>query len=173
IHPSKGLEFLFVVLGSLNKRERDIDKKEIIIRELLKKEGEPLSKMALFDNMRMFYVALSRAKEIMVLPQWKGQHKHQAFKNMLAKNEYPLLNTIEWSQIPENTTGEEDLGKSYSYTADYLSYQQCPRKYMIFKKYGFIPSRSQTMFFGSLVHQTIEDLHHLLIAERKKKEAIA
>lgn len=173
VHQSKGLEFPFVVLGSLNKRERDIDKKEIIIRDLLQKEGEPLSKMALFDNMRMFYVALSRAKEMMVLPQWKGQHKHQAFKNMFAKNEYPLLNAIEWTQIPENSLDEEDLGKSYSYTADYLSYQQCPRKYMIFKKYGFIPSRSQTMFFGSLVHQTIEDLHHLLISERKKKEAIA
>jgi DNA helicase-2/ATP-dependent DNA helicase PcrA len=40
---------------------------------------------------------------------------------------------------------------------------------MIFRKYGFVPSRSQTMFFGSLVHQTIEDLHHLLLNERKKE----
>jgi len=37
---------------------------------------------------------------------------------------------------------------------------------MIFRKYGFVPSRSQTMFFGNLVHQTLEDLHHYLIAER-------
>jgi DNA helicase-2/ATP-dependent DNA helicase PcrA len=44
---------------------------------------------------------------------------------------------------------------------------------MIFTKYGFVPSRSQTMFFGSLVHQTIEDLHHLLITERKKKTEAA
>ena len=39
---------------------------------------------------------------------------------------------------------------------------------MIMRKYGFVASRSQTMLFGSLVHQTIEDLHHLLINERKK-----
>jgi DNA helicase-2/ATP-dependent DNA helicase PcrA len=38
---------------------------------------------------------------------------------------------------------------------------------MIFRKYGFVPSRSQTMFFGSLVHQTLEDLHHYLIAQRE------
>jgi DNA helicase-2/ATP-dependent DNA helicase PcrA len=38
---------------------------------------------------------------------------------------------------------------------------------MIFRKYGFAPSRSQTMFFGSLVHQTLEDLHQYLIAERE------
>jgi DNA helicase-2/ATP-dependent DNA helicase PcrA len=37
---------------------------------------------------------------------------------------------------------------------------------MLFRKYNFVPSRSQTMFFGSLVHQTLEDLHQRLIAQR-------
>ncbi len=37
---------------------------------------------------------------------------------------------------------------------------------MVFKKYGFVPSRSQTMMFGSLVHRTLDDLHQLLIARR-------
>jgi DNA helicase-2/ATP-dependent DNA helicase PcrA len=39
---------------------------------------------------------------------------------------------------------------------------------MIFRKYGFVASRSQVQFFGSLVHQTIEDLHHLFIAQRER-----
>jgi len=38
---------------------------------------------------------------------------------------------------------------------------------MVFRKYGFTPSRSQTMFFGNLVHQTLEDLHHELIRRRQ------
>jgi DNA helicase II / ATP-dependent DNA helicase PcrA len=42
----------------------------------------------------------------------------------------------------------------------------CPRNFMIFRKYGFVASRSQTMFFGSLVHRTLEDLHQHLIANR-------
>ena len=106
----------------------------------------------------------------MILPQWNKQRQTRAFKNMFSVNNYPLLSDLDWDQIPESKIEPDDLGKSYSYTADYLNYQQCPRKYMIFKKYGFIPSRSQTMFFGSLVHQTIEDLHHLLISERKKTQ---
>ncbi|GAA0194207.1 ATP-dependent helicase [Fulvivirga kasyanovii] len=173
IHQSKGLEFPYVVLGNLNKADRPADKKEIIIRDLLQKEGEPLHKISHFDNMRMFYVALSRAKQMTVLPRWKGQHQSQAFKDTFNEEEYPKLENIAWEDLPLSELETEDLGKSYSYTADYLNYQQCPRKYMIFKKYGFIPSRSQTMFFGSLVHQTIEDLHHLLIAERKRKEKTA
>ena len=72
------------------------------------------------------------------------------------------------STLPSTAFEKEDLGKAYSYTADYLNYERCPRQYMIMRKYGFVASRSQTMLFGSLVHQTIEDLHHLLINERKK-----
>jgi DNA helicase-2/ATP-dependent DNA helicase PcrA len=34
---------------------------------------------------------------------------------------------------------------------------------MLFRTYGFAPARSLTMFFGSLVHQSIEDLHQRLI----------
>lgn len=171
IHQSKGLEFPYVIMGNINKVDRPANKTEIVIRELLQKEGEPLDRISNFDNMRMFYVALSRAKLMTIIPQWKRQHKSQAFKDMLENNHYPELSNLNWDEIPVVTLDEEELGKSYSYTGDYLNYQQCPRKYMIFKKYGFVPSRSQTMFFGSLVHQTIEDLHHLLIAERKKKEA--
>lgn len=172
VHQSKGLEFPYVVLGNLNKRDRDADKKEIIIKNLLKKEGEPLDKISLYDNMRMFYVGLSRAKQMTILPQWKGQQQSQPFKDMFKSQDFPLIQTVDFEAIPQIPMENEDLGKSYSYTADYLSYQQCPRKYMIFKKFGFIPSRSQTMFFGSLVHQTIEDLHHLLISNRKKDQAV-
>jgi DNA helicase II / ATP-dependent DNA helicase PcrA len=170
IHQSKGLEFPYVVLGNLNKIDRPPDKKEILIRDLLGKEGEPLEKISHFDNMRMFYVALSRAEEMTILPRWNRQHMTQAFKNMFAANNYPTLHSIDFDGIEPVKINENDLGKSYSYTADYLNYKQCPRKYMVFRKYGFIPSRSQTMFFGSLVHQTIEDLHHLLISERNKSE---
>ena len=54
----------------------------------------------------------------------------------------------------------------YSYTADFLLYKKCPRQYMAFREYGFVPSRAQTMFFGSLVHRTLEDLHHEIIRRR-------
>lgn len=174
IHQSKGLEFPYVVLGSLRKDERAADPTEIIIRDLLKKEGEPLDKISHYDKMRMFYVGLSRAKQMTILPFFDrgGQNTSSEFLTILENESVPLMSSVDFRQIPEIGLELDDLGKNYSYTADYLNYKQCPRKYMIFKKYGFIPSRSQTMFFGSLVHQTIEDLHHLLIAQ-KKKEATA
>jgi DNA helicase-2/ATP-dependent DNA helicase PcrA len=72
------------------------------------------------------------------------------------------------ASVPQAITKISDLPKNYSFTGDYLLYQNCPRQYMIFRKYGFAPSRSQTMFFGSLVHQTLDDLHQFLIAKRSQ-----
>ncbi len=169
IHQSKGLEFPVVVMGGLFRKDREASKVEEIIRHISKKEGEPLDRISEFDNMRMFYVGLSRAKNLLVLPRYKGPAAaHDAFRELFADTKFTTIQETNWSAIPEAVLDQEDLGKNYSYTGDYLNYRKCPRQYMVFRKYGFVPSRSQTMFFGNLVHKTIEDLHQLLINERKK-----
>jgi DNA helicase-2/ATP-dependent DNA helicase PcrA len=169
IHQAKGLEFPVVVLGSIFKREYSPSTIELLARQLLKKEGEPLEKISLFDITRMFYVALSRPKNLLVLPRYKGPSSAtEQFKKIL-EDGYPEIKDLKLNSVPNAKVEEEDLGKSYSYTADYLMYKNCPRNYMVFRKYGFVPSRTQTMFFGNLVHRTIEDLHNYLIAKRESK----
>jgi len=90
----------------------------------------------------------------------------------MLEEDLPILTDMDLNTLPVVEFEPEDLGKSYSYTADYLAYQRCPRQYMIFRKYGFETSRSQNMFFGNLVHKTIEDLHRYLIEQRKSKETV-
>jgi DNA helicase-2/ATP-dependent DNA helicase PcrA len=169
IHQSKGLEFPVVVLGSLGRRKKDASVIEVAVRELLKKGGEPLDKIYLFDKMRLFYVALSRAANLLIIPRIK-QRGIQIIDELkpLLERDFCTLDKFNFKKLPVAELKEEDLGKSYSYTGDYLMYKKCPRNYMIFRKYGFVPSRSQTMFFGSLVHRTIEDLHNYLISLREK-----
>lgn len=168
IHQSKGLEFPVVVLGSLYRQRKEAPKIEVILRDLLKKEGEPLEKITLFDNMRLFYVALSRAANLLIIPRIKkqGVRVMEEFKPLL-EQDFCTLGKLNFKTLPKAELTEEDLGKSYSYTSDYLMYQKCPRSYMIFRKYGFVPARSETMFFGSLVHRTIEDIHSYFIAQRE------
>lgn len=174
IHQSKGLEFPVVIMGNTFRSERDPGMNERIIRKLIKKEGEPIDRISEFDNMRMFYVAFSRAKNLLILPHFSGRGQRISYpiKEMLEEDHLPLLKDIDLSTLPVVEFEPEDLGKSYSYTADYLAYQRCPRQYMIFRKYGFETSRSQNMFFGNLVHKTIEDLHRYLIEQRKQKETV-
>ena len=170
IHQSKGLEFPVVILGSVFKMARPASRTEKVVRELKPNhDGEPIDKIGLFDMMRMFYVGLSRAKNLIVLPQYKGgsSANHQ-FKKLFETESYQKIGDFDLSTLPNAEIEETDISRNYSYTSDYLTYQKCPRNYMIFRRYDFVPSRSQTMFFGSLVHQTIEDLHNYLIQRRSQ-----
>ena len=170
IHQAKGLEFPVVVLGNLRKDNRGPNQLEKIVRPLLERSpGEPLDRMSEFDIMRMFYVALSRAKNLLILAHFKGKghHINTPFQNLLDGG-FPRIASLDLATIPAAELKDDILPKSYSFTSDFLMYRKCPRQYMIFRKYGFVPSRSQTMFFGSLVHRTIEDLHHELIRRRSE-----
>lgn len=167
IHQSKGLEFPVVVLGNLRKDNRGPQKIETLVQPLVNREGEPLDKMAEFDIMRMFYVALSRAKNLVVLAHFKGPGNwiNEPFRSLL-DDRFPRIPDFDLDTVPAATLDDDAPPTNYSYTSDYLLYQKCPRQYMIFRKYGFVPSRSQTMMFGSLVHRTMDDLHQYLIAKR-------
>ena len=168
IHQSKGLEFPVVVLGSArtNRRTRRVEE---LVRPLLAPGGEPLDRMPGFDAMRMFYVALSRAQNLLVLAHPKGQgQKVDAEFHELLRTAAPIT-SLDVCTVPKAKPEPDAAVRRFSYTSDYLAYQRCPRQYMLFERYGFAASRTQTMFFGSLVHATLEDLHHHMIAARKAK----
>jgi DNA helicase-2/ATP-dependent DNA helicase PcrA len=167
VHQAKGLEFPVVVLG--NPRKKKLEQKiEKIVRPLLdSRQGEPLDRIATFDAARMFYVALSRPKNLLVLChyQGQGQHLNEPFATLL-DDDFPRIADLDLDKIPRaEPKHEEELPKTYSYTGDYLAYRACPRRYMFYRHYDFAPTRAQTMFFGSLVHRTIEDLHQWLRAQ--------
>lgn len=167
IHQAKGLEFPVVVLGSPRKNDRGPQRIEQIVRPLIKRPNEPLDRCNEFDIMRMFYVSLSRPQNVLIFanPRGRGISAHGGLSSVMQSHAEPL-GSADLSTIPNASNSPDHLPKNYSYTGDYLLYQKCARQYMLFRKHGFVPSRSQTQFFGSLVHKTIEDLHHLLIARR-------
>ncbi|MBP5443432.1 MAG: ATP-dependent helicase [Treponema sp.] len=172
VHQSKGLEFPVVVLGSVMHRHKNPRPLDVLVRKMEGEMGsqagmnEPLEMMDDYDTMRMFYVALSRAKNLLVISQFRGpgQTTYPAFEKLFAEKEIGLLGKTE-IRMPKSTSAKESEEKSYSFKYDYLSYLTCPRNYMAFKKYGFVPSRSQTMFYGSLVLRTIRDFQDYIKGE--------
>ncbi|MBK7786812.1 MAG: ATP-dependent helicase [Gemmatimonadetes bacterium] len=170
IHQSKGLEFPVVVMGNLRKDDKGPQAVEKLVRPLLPPErsGEPLGRLASFDIMRMFYVGLSRAENLLILAHYTGQGQriHPAFKQQIQAGCKPIT-ALDLASLPAAEPDAAKSPRSYSYTADYLAYRRCPRQYLIFRKFEFAPSRSQTMLFGSLVHRTLDDLHQYLIARRE------
>lgn len=174
IHQSKGLEFPVVVLGNPRKAANQ-RKIEEVMTLLKKKKGEPLELAPYFDIMRLYYVALSRAKNELIIANFRsrGNFINDEFKDLIAESMCAPLHSHLVTELPQAEVEEATFTKTYSYTADYLFYDLCPRQYMIFRAYDFSPSRTQGMFFGNLVHQTIEDLHNYLIAKREDEEDAA
>lgn len=169
IHQAKGLEFPVVILGDLQSFTNRFPVIENIVRPLIPNNNslEDINQINQFDAMRMFYVAISRAENLLVLAN-ASKNCHPGLAKVIDEGitGHWIVNIDEViiDHLPTAKPPNPPLPKTYSYTADYQAYLTCPRHYMLFRKYGFAPSRTRTMAFGVLVHKTIEDLHHWLIA---------
>ena len=163
IHQAKGLEFPVVAVGSLTQNintQKKVD--QTLSNYYAKVAFEPEMRITGFDRMRLHYVAFSRAEKLLVLtnggtdlpkdhfsPIWDGLPQWPSVsKDLIASQEW-----YHQERIPAK--------KSYSFTGDLKVYETCPRQYQMYKYLEFAPSRTVTVFFGLLVHQTIEDIHRL------------
>lgn len=159
VHQSKGLEFPVVAVGSLSVNKRSAKR---IDRDLAafyhRAPFEPEERISLFDTMRQYYVAFSRAAKLLALtaseqpkeyfdPIWQGLPQWPYV-------EKAILETLRFKARKQFVPK-----RSYSLTSHINIFEVCPRQYQLYQDYAFSPSRSATMTFGTLVHQTIEDIH--------------
>ncbi len=166
IHQSKGLEFPVVIVGSIDKRfhvQKDVDKYLLPFSKRGTFETE--KQMTEFDRLRHYYVAFSRAQKILVLTTPDiPQDWFSPILDGLAQ--YPY---IESEKLKAQRFSSKPLfvpKKSYSLSQVNV-YENCPQQYLFYKEYQFQPSRSSQIFFGSLVHNTIEDIHRAVLDGRK------
>ncbi len=163
IHQVKGLEFPVVVVGSLNAQ---LPSPKQIDRDLSsfynRPPFEPESRITNFDRMRLHYVAFSRAQNLLALTAHAEPKRHFM----------PILESLrQWPYLEREKLSEQEFGfrkrtlvkKTYSFTGDLRIYETCPRQYQFFREYDFMPSRSAVIFFGLLVHQTIEEIHRIAL----------
>jgi len=166
IHQSKGLEFPIVVVGSLGavptKSYTDLD--EILETKYLSRPPfEPLEMTKYFDFRRLYYTAFSRAQNLLVLAcQEKTGHSKEPsryFADLIA----PLPHWHEPAFQPELMTFEAvksiNLKKEYSFTSHITVFENCAEQYRFFKELEFMPVKVSPMLFGTLVHETLEDIH--------------
>jgi DNA helicase II / ATP-dependent DNA helicase PcrA len=166
IHQSKGLEFPVVAVGSLHVQTSSPKQVDRHLSAFYHRPPfEPTHRITAFDRMRLHYVAFSRAEKILVLTSHESPKAH--FK--------PIWQGLEqWPYVQKDLLSAQSFvlrnrmrpKKSFSFTGDLKVYETCPRQYQYFREYDFTPSRSAVIFFGLLVHQTIEDIHRVVLDGR-------
>jgi DNA helicase II / ATP-dependent DNA helicase PcrA len=176
IHQAKGLEFPVVVVGSLDAGPR---KQYTKLTELLEESYlsrpvfEPLSEVKYYDFRRQFYTAFSRAQNLLVL----ATHEHNGNATSPSKHfkEY-YDGVLSWrnpafkaKDLPLSEIKDIDLKKEYSFTSALTVYENCAEQYRFFRELEFAPVRTAPILFGTVIHQTIEDIHKTVLRGEAEK----
>lgn len=177
IHQSKGLEFPVVVVGSLSAVPRishgplDV---ELQNNHYRKQPFEPIDRTKMFDFWRLFYTAFSRPQNLLVLTA-QEREGHGRTPSKYLERSYQSVpkwtdGSFRWADVPLEDVKPTQLKKQYSFTSHIALYENCPLQYKFYKELEFASVRNAAPLFGSLVHQTIEDIHKAVL--RGEREAV-
>lgn len=163
IHQSKGMEFPIVVVDSLgNKPKKNNNDLMIEIEEKYfhRPAFEPYDRTKFFDFWRLYYTAFSRAQDLLVLTCNKDNRNPSLYFREIYE-ELPSVNDSRFNinEFSFSLVKDVNIKNTYSFTSNITVYETCARQYKFYKELEFMPVRAGAMLFGTLVHETIEDVH--------------
>ena len=171
IHQAKGREFPVVFVDSLW-AEPDPALRQDWNNELIssitekhsrRPEFEPRESIKLFDFWRMYYVAFTRAQNMLVLTCNENAKTPSKYLEAAYNTLEDTDDIFAPSEVELDAPRDSGLRKTYSFTSHILTYETCPMQYKFFRELEFPMGLSQTTFLGKLVHTTIEDIHRAAI----------
>lgn len=175
IHQAKGLEFPVVLVDSLDavprKQYNDLDEK--LAGYLSRPPFEPLAQMKNYDFRRLYYTAFSRAQNLLVLTalekQGQGRTPSKYFQEYYQKLPTWRDPALHLADLPLEQVKRANLKREYSFTSHITVYENCAEQYRFFRELDFTPVRRNAILFGTLVHQTIEDIHRTVLRKEEHR----
>lgn len=172
IHQSKGMEFPIVLVDSLanvpRKNTNDL-MKQIEDRYFKRPAFEPYDVTKFFDFWRLYYTAFSRAQDLLILTCNEDKRTpSNYFKGIygeLQSVDSPGFDLREFDFKPIKNV---NIKNTYSFTSHITVYETCALQYKFYKELEFMPVRANAMLFGTLVHETIEDMHRAALRHEEQ-----
>lgn len=167
IHQSKGMEFPIVFVDSLGNLPRKSYKElmnEVEDKYFHRPAFEPYEDTKFFDFWRLYYTAFSRAQDLLVLTCDENKRTPSKYFSEV----YEELQSVEspifdLKEFDFKTVKRVNLKDTFSFTSHITIYETCALQYKFYKELEFMPVRENAMIFGTLVHETIEDIHRAAI----------
>lgn len=177
IHQAKGREFPIVFVDSLwSKPDSEIqkDRNNALMNSILENhsrrpEFEPQESIKLFDFWRMYYVAFTRAQNLLILTCSENSITPSKYLEGAYNKLEDADDIFAPSELEAAEQRDSDLRKTYSFTADILTYESCPMQYKFFRELEFPQTSSQMTLLGKLVHSTIEDIHKAVLNQETQR----
>ena len=167
IHQSKGLEFPVVIVFSLTSKPSRYDDDELSRQTSIDRLINSNSKLSendkeKFDFYRKFYVAFSRAKNLLVLSCYEmgvSENFKPFFYSVRGVNSLQFnINEIDLDQV-----SKKDERKVLSYTTDIAPYRHCPMKYYLVREKEYSTFSKKMFNLGIITHKAIEHINKLFL----------
>ena len=125
---------------------------------------EPYEQMKYFDFWRLYYTAFSRAQDLLVLTcDETAKCPSNYFKDLYDELQNVSSDAFDLSEFSFNTVKNVNIKDTFSFTSHISVYETCALQYKFYKELEFLPVRGSAQVFGTLVHETIEDIHRAAI----------
>jgi DNA helicase-2/ATP-dependent DNA helicase PcrA len=173
VHGAKGLEWPVVFVPALTAKRFPIGFAGEQRPWLLPREVIPAARYegSVEDERRLFYVAMTRARDHLVLSTFRGDGHRSTkpsvfFQQTLPSGTKPRTETL-WvpeTPLPRGSSPEEQPTFSFS---DLAQYQLCPLQYRLRQNLGFQPSAARELGYGRAVHHILRR-----VADSVRKRAV-
>lgn len=163
----EGMEFPIVLVDSLSNVPRKTYKElmtEVEEKYFHRPAFEPYDQTKYFDFWRLYYTAFSRAQNLLVLTCDENKRTpSQYFRDIYDEIQSVDSDEFDLSEFSFQSVKKVNLKNSFSFTSHITVYETCALQYKFYKELEFMPVRQNAMMFGTLVHETIEDIHRAAI----------
>lgn len=172
IHSAKGMEYPIVFMGSMTDYpyKRFYNKLDNMLENLSKEfeinsEYEPKELIETLDFYRKYYTGFSRAKNLLVLTYNKSAKvKEDDFSYLLNDIEDTNISDL---NIKKDEVKESKVKSKYSFTTDISVYNKSPIEYYYKRYLKFTLPKTKSLFYGSLVHESIEYINKCIIQKKE------
>ena len=132
-----------------------------------KRPFEPIERTKTFDFYRLFYTAFSRPQNLLVLTAREitghGQSPSKYFASVYNAVIDWKDDSFDTNLLKVESVKPVNIKHEYSFTSHILLYENCPLQYKFYKELEFVEVRTGGVLGGSLLHQTIEDIHKAVL----------
>ena len=172
IHQSKGMEFPIVLVDSLGNapRKNTSDLMTLIEKKYFKRPPfEPSDRIKYFDFWRLYYTAFSRAQNLLILTCNEDKRTpSDYFKGVYKRLRSVESESFDIREFSFQPVKDVNIKNTYSFTSHITVYETCALQYKFYKELEFQPVRANAMLFGTLVHETIEDIHRAALRHEEQ-----